>query len=83
MTIVIESTPDVKWWQVDHDHSCCSKRETCGKCVRGILCASCNKALGLLKESPIVLQAALEYITNKGLIYEQSLTGINRVTTGT
>jgi hypothetical protein len=64
--------PGIKWWQVDHDHSCCNddKRDTCGKCVRGILCHTCNKALGLLKDSPTVLQTALEYIKNKGLIYE-------------
>ena len=30
---------------VDHDHSCCSGYKTCGVCVRGIICPSCNKAV--------------------------------------
>jgi len=27
---------------IDHDHSCCEKTPTCGKCNRGILCHPCN-----------------------------------------
>jgi len=27
---------------VDHDHACCPGRETCGKCIRGLLCYICN-----------------------------------------
>lgn len=35
---------------VDHDHVCCRDRKrTCGKCVRGLLCPSCNGYLGLLE----------------------------------
>ena len=30
---------------VDHDHSCCDSVKTCGVCVRGILCPSCNTAV--------------------------------------
>ena len=41
-----------KYLAVDHDHSCCSDyRVSCGKCVRGILCDTCNKAVGLLKDN--------------------------------
>jgi hypothetical protein len=29
-------------WHIDHDHDCCPGRETCGKCLRGLLCLSCN-----------------------------------------
>jgi len=27
---------------VDHDHGCCPKTPTCGKCTRGLLCNRCN-----------------------------------------
>lgn len=39
---------------VDHCH-------TTGK-IRGLLCANCNTALGLLKDSPLLLSKAIEYL---------------------
>lgn len=48
---------------VDHDHKCCPQRhKTCGKCVRGLLCRSCNTLIGLAKESEEVLSKAIEYL---------------------
>jgi hypothetical protein len=29
-------------FDVDHDHTCCPKRFSCGKCIRGLVCRSCN-----------------------------------------
>ena len=39
---------------IDHCHGT-------GK-IRGLLCTSCNKAIGLMKDDPIRLQKAIEYL---------------------
>lgn len=37
--------------QVDHNHDCCDlKTKSCGKCLRGLLCAGCNILLSYLEE---------------------------------
>jgi hypothetical protein len=53
---------------IDHDRSCCPGRESCGKCVRGLLCESCNKLLGLSKDDATILSYAIRYLqtTMKG-----------------
>ena len=35
---------------IDHNHECCPKSGSCGKCLRGILCRRCNLRLGNLDE---------------------------------
>jgi len=59
---------------VDHDHSCCSGKYTCGKCVRGVVCQSCNIALSKLEQGAIhsanakkiqLLQYILDYELKK------------------
>jgi hypothetical protein len=49
-------------WHIDHDHSCCGKKRACKSCIRGLLCFSCNIALGYLGEDPVVLLAAADYL---------------------
>ena len=52
---------------VDHDHSCCppksARYRTCGKCVRGFLCGSCNRAIGLMQDDPDTIRRAANYLT--------------------
>lgn len=47
---------------IDHDHSCCNRRGSCGDCVRGLLCHGCNSALGMLQENPRRIEGLLEYL---------------------
>ena len=58
---------------VDHDHACgcgagrrrVSEPEPCGKCVRGLLCSTCNRMLGALETNPAGLPKILNYIGYK------------------
>lgn len=45
-------------WNVDHDHAT-------GK-ARGVLCGHCNRAIGLLSESPALCGAAAGYLRRHG-----------------
>ena len=50
-------------FSIDHDHSCCSEKGmSCGKCVRGLLCRTCNSGIGLLQDSVDILENAIAYI---------------------
>lgn len=60
--ICLNSKSGGKGWNVDHDHSCCPGRRSCGKCVRGILCHACNVMIGFAKEDIETLRRASEYI---------------------
>lgn len=52
---------------VDHDHSCCPDINSCGKCVRGLLCKNCNTGLGFFKDDPFVLSMASLYVRPKNI----------------
>ena len=48
---------------VDHNHLCCSDScKSCGKCIRGLLCADCNKFLGKIKDNPEVSDRMSDYL---------------------
>ena len=59
-------------FHVDHDHSCCSGRKTCGKCVRGLLCHSCNIGQGHFKDDPARLIASANYLKRPELFMDGS-----------
>lgn len=62
---VCRRVPRSKRLAVDHDHSCCPGPTSCGRCVRGLLCRSCNRdVLGHLKDDPAALQRAIDYLAS-------------------
>jgi hypothetical protein len=51
-----------KLTHVDHNRRCCSgEGDTCGKCVRGLLCNTCNTHLGVV-EKPGFVERCREYL---------------------
>lgn len=53
---------------VDHDHACCAQAGSCGSCVRGLLCASCNTLLGKVEALPESVQSIVAYLAKSGPI---------------
>lgn len=51
-----------KNWHVDHDHACCDGKNSCGRCIRGILCHFCNLALGAVRDDPTTLRKMIDYL---------------------
>jgi len=57
-----DGAPPPAIWHVDHDHECCAGAQTCGGCLRDILCHKHNIALGYFGDDPEMLRAAADYI---------------------
>ena len=55
---------------IDHDHSCCNEQQkSCGRCIRGLLCASCNFALGALLDNPDWFTKGAKYLQSGTLTF--------------
>jgi len=64
--ICLRSEAEAGLLQIDHDHSCCPGRTSCGRCLRGLICAKCNRALGLLDDDAERITTLIEYLTVSG-----------------
>lgn len=56
----------VRLLAVDHDHRCCPGRNSCGQCIRALLCTDCNQSMGKAGDSPKRLRAMADYIESYG-----------------
>jgi hypothetical protein len=68
---VCGKTPGVRMFHWDHDHRCCPRRVTCGKCVRGIVCPRCNMLIALVEAGP--LPGVFAYLKRWGGAVSESL----------
>jgi hypothetical protein len=64
-------TPGFDRWATDHDHSCCPGQRTCGKCVRAILCITCNTMVGFIESNPNFAEALNYVASNPRALAEQ------------
>jgi hypothetical protein len=60
--IILDGSSKINTPHIDHDHLCCKGSKSCGKCVRGILCHSCNQMLGYSYDNSTILNHASQYL---------------------
>jgi len=48
---------------IDHNHVCCPGKQSCGECIRGLLCRMCNSGIGYFKDNAQNLVRASVYLT--------------------
>lgn len=54
--------PGERGFHIDHDHECCPAMQSCGRCIRGLLCGPCNRAAGYARDDPTILRALADHI---------------------
>lgn len=59
--------------RIDHDHRCCDKAYSCGKCIRGLLCHRCNAAMGGFNDDPTLLRAAAAYLEGSVVLVSEPI----------
>lgn len=59
---ICKSPPKQNALHIDHDHKCCPGTYSCGKCVRGLLCPTCNAHRVSMLEDNEMLGRGLEYM---------------------
>jgi len=47
---------------VDHDHACCPGPRSCGRCVRGLVCSTCNDVLAHFRDDPVAFERGAAYL---------------------
>jgi hypothetical protein len=60
--MICKGPPDREFLSVDHDHKCCNGANSCGKCIRGLLCDRCNRAIGFFNDDPELVGNARDYL---------------------
>ncbi len=46
---------------IDHDHTCCQgEKSSCGNCIQGLLCLTCNTALNHIERKYDMARAYLD-----------------------
>jgi hypothetical protein len=58
---VCQEPPGKQHLAVDHDHACCPGVRSCGRCVRGLLCNTCNSGRGRV-DDPVWLRRRADYV---------------------
>lgn len=53
---------EIKRLSVDHDHRCCPGQQSCGQCIRSLLCDRCNRVVGLASEDSWLLRQMADYV---------------------
>ena len=69
---------------VDHDHACCRGERSCGSCVRGLACFSCNVGISKFGESPERLRRVADNLemANRRLRSGSGVPDLERVPSG-